>query len=336
MSESAITLTAREPEDLLAMAPVVLGFVPRDSVVMLTFGARRPFHARVDLPDRPDELPELVSVLLEPARHHGVRRVVLLVYTADADWAEAVTGALAPAFAAAGIEVLSRLAADGRRWWALPRARADDPGWPYDVSAHPFLAKAVLHGLVTLGSRAELAETLEPDPQEVASVAELVGDLPPLAVERRQGEARWAAALVRRCTTDGGRPGAAALARLLVGMRDLRVRDAAWLTMSRADAAAHVEFWRDVVRRTPVPLLPAPASVLGFAAWLSGHGALAWCAVDRSREADPAYRLAELLAEALTCAVPPSSWDAMVAANAAGDRPDLGPARVRRPPAEGH
>ena len=113
MSESAMTLTAREPEDLLAMAPVVLGFVPRDSVVMLTFGARRPFHARVDLPDRPDELPELVSVLLEPARHHGVRRVVLLVYTADADWAEAVTGTLVPAFAAAGIESVADIKA---RW----------------------------------------------------------------------------------------------------------------------------------------------------------------------------------------------------------------------------
>jgi len=31
----------------------------------------------------PDELPELVNVLVEPARHHGVRRAVLLVYTAE-------------------------------------------------------------------------------------------------------------------------------------------------------------------------------------------------------------------------------------------------------------
>jgi len=46
-------------------------------------------------------------------------------------------------------------------------------------------------------------------------------------------------------------------------------------------------------------------------AWLAGQGALAWCAVDRSREADPDYGLAGVLAEALTSAVPPSSWDAM-------------------------
>ena len=34
------------------MVPVVLGFTPTDSLVMLTFGAASPFHARVDLPDR--------------------------------------------------------------------------------------------------------------------------------------------------------------------------------------------------------------------------------------------------------------------------------------------
>ena len=51
------TMTARCPEDLLAMVPVTLGFTPTDSVAMLTFGAVHPFHARVDLPsdDRPFE-----------------------------------------------------------------------------------------------------------------------------------------------------------------------------------------------------------------------------------------------------------------------------------------
>ncbi len=45
------TLTARTPEDLLAVVRVVLGFEPADSIVMLTLGARHPCHARVDLPD---------------------------------------------------------------------------------------------------------------------------------------------------------------------------------------------------------------------------------------------------------------------------------------------
>ena len=55
-------------------------------------------------------------------------------------------------------------------------------------------------------------------------------------------------------------------------------------------------------------MLAPPASLLAFAAWLSGDGALAWCAIDLARQADPDYSLANLLAEALEGAVPPSAW----------------------------
>ena len=313
-NDSSMTLTARNPEDLLAMVPVVLGFMPHDSVVMLTFGADRSFHARVDLPADPDDLPALVQVLLGPARKHGVRRVVLLAYTDDPDLGEQVTDALRDAFEDGGIEVIGRIACNGRRWWALPRESPDAPGAAYDVSAHPFAAQAVLHGLVTLTSREELAATLAPDPAAVAEVSAALGADPrPPGTDQRAAEASWAAALLRRSAAEGSRPDAETVARLLTGMRDLAVRDAAWLTMSRADATAHVELWRDIVRRTPTQWLAAPATILGFAAWLAGQGALAWCAVDRGREADPAYHLAKMLAETLTAAIPPSTWDTISA-----------------------
>jgi hypothetical protein len=51
-----------------------------------------------------------------------------------------------------------------------------------------------------------------------------------------------------------------------------------------------------------------PRRSSGLAAWLSGNGALAWCAVDRSVESDPDNSLAELVGELLSRAVPPSSW----------------------------
>jgi hypothetical protein len=71
-----------------------------------------------------------------------------------------------------------------------------------------------------------------------------------------------------------------------------------------------VAFWTDVVRRTPEPLVPAPASLLAFAAWLAGHGALAWCALDRVFAVDPDYRMAAYLAQALEHALPPEVWEA--------------------------
>ena len=70
-----------------------------------------------------------------------------------------------------------------------------------------------------------------------------------------------------------------------------------------------MRFWSDVVRRGPTPLLAAPAALLAFAAWQAGHGALAWCALDRCGEADARYPLAELVTHALERAVPPDVWE---------------------------
>ena len=87
------------------------------------------------------------------------------------------------------------------------------------------------------------------------------------------------------------------------------MRDVAWAEMTHANAGAHVDLWRDVVRRTPLELRAPAAALLGFAAWLSGDGALAWCAVERAQEAEPGYGLASLLTQVLAGALPPSSWE---------------------------
>ena len=159
MTATPATLTARTPDDVLAMVPVVLGFVPTESVAMLTFGAARPFHARVDLPRARDEIPEVVSSLLDPARGHGVRRALFVVYTGDARMAAATVRALSRAFERSRIDVVDALRADGERWYPAVGTRPGVPPWGvrYDVSAHPFLARAVVDGRVTYTSREELA-----------------------------------------------------------------------------------------------------------------------------------------------------------------------------------
>lgn len=303
---------ARGPEDVLALVPVVLGFVPSDSVVMLTFGAQQAFHARVDLPEDPDSTPALVDALLGPAVRHRVRRVVLVVYSGDARGGTRVARSLARAFARAGIDVAEALRADGERWYAVlggRRGRGGVPEWgvPYDVSAHPFLARAVVEGLVTHASRDELARTLAADPGRVAAVEAATGTL---ADQRpsRVADGSWVRQLVSRCVGSGEVATDAEVARLLHAVLDLRVRDAGWCLMTRESAGDHVRFWTDVVRRAPLPLLAAPAALLGFAAWLAGQGALAWCALDRCAESDPDYSMADLLGQALTNAVPPSTW----------------------------
>jgi hypothetical protein len=308
------TLRARSPEDLLAAVPCVLGFRPSDSVVMLTFTGAPPgqtFHARVDLPTDARDHPEVVALLLEPVLRHRVERVAFVLYTDDAAAAAALAEALLGVFEAEGIDVVDVLRADGRRWFGLrPGAATGGPGRPYDDRSHPFRAQAVLDGRVTLESRDELAATLVGTDLAALAAVGAAAEARPSDPRHRRTEARWVrAALVR--ALDGrsdDRLTDAEVGRLLAACRDVQVRDVAWALMSREDARRHVEVWRDVVRRCPTDLLAAPASLLAFAAWLAGDGALAWCALDRCALADPDYRMAGLVAHTLEQALPPSVW----------------------------
>ena len=304
---SSTTLTARSPEDLLAMVPVVLGFVPSDSVVMLTFGAEHTFHARVDLPEGSHELPHVVAALLDPALQHRVRRVVFVIYSRHERRAQRAGRAVVSAFEGSGIVVVDALRADGQRWFPLRGGHLGAParGTPYDVSAHRFLAQSVVDGRVTHGSRAELAATLAADPEAVRRTTELLAAHVPA-----DDDPDWVRDQVARHVTEGSTPTLADAARLLGALADDRVRDVVCALMTRQTAAEHVRLWTVVLRGAPEPSVPAPAALLGFAAWLAGDGALAWCAIDCCTRADPDYGLAQVLAEILTRAVPPSVWEA--------------------------
>jgi hypothetical protein len=298
------TLTARSAEDLLALVPVVLGFEPDDSIVMLTLDAHQTFHARVDLPPDRRGVAEVVEVLLEPAVRHGARAVVLLLYTADDDLARAVVrrvrrgpGGRVPALAEA-------LRVDRGRWYPLLRRRRDlgATGVPFDVSSHPFVVEAVVAGRVLHGSRAALAATLRPDPAAVAAIA---------AARVTPGSAAWVARVIEEWVPRDDPPPDDVTARLLASIAVPRVRDVAWTSVPRAAARDHARFWEGLVRRAPDELVAHAAAVLALCAWVAGDGALAWCAVDRAREEDADHSLARLVADLLTAAVPPADWEVM-------------------------
>ncbi|HET8961206.1 DUF4192 domain-containing protein [Nocardioides sp.] len=298
------TLTLRSPEDLLAAAPVVLGFVPTDSAVMFTFDGPSCFHARVDLPSCADQVDPCVESLLAPSVQHQVARVLFLLYTDDPARADRVAHRLVRSFRAAGIEVIDVLRADGHRWFPLLRPRRSVPtaGVVYDVSAHPFAAESVLRGRVTHRSRADLEATVAPDPAAVTGVAAALRDVTP-------ADPRWLRATVAHHLAAGTVPADDEAARVLTGLDDVVARDASLALLTRDSAEAHARLWGDLVRRAPTGLVAPVAAMLGLAAWLSGNGALAWCAVDRSLADDPDHRIAHHLARVLTHAVPPSMWD---------------------------
>jgi hypothetical protein len=300
-------LTARTPEDVLALVPVVLGFEPERSVVMLTFGGRDTFHGRLDLPPPGADEATIdagVRMLLDPARHHRVHRVLFVVYGDDDTTSRRTVRALRRSFTCAGIEVVEVLRTQHGRWFAPGAPRH---GVPYRVDDHRFRAQAVLDGIVIHGSRADIELSLRP----VADLVDRTRDALATAGVASADEVADLVAMRLRTGrfTDGE------LARVLLattGAAGGPGRDACWTGLGRDQAESAVRLWTDAVQRSPEELVDAPAAVLAWCAWLAGHGALAWCAVDRCREVRPDHPLAEVVDELLTRAVPPATWVELV------------------------
>ena len=316
---------ATSPEDLLALVPSLLGFHPEDSLVVLTVGlAGEPVHARVDLPRDPREVDGLAAHLTGVAVRNGVTHVAVVAYTDDAPLARTVVEALLARLHGESVALVCSVRADGERWWAMAvGGDTDAPGTRYDVRSHPLMVAAVVEGAVVLGSRQELAASLEVGDAAEARVISAHADAVvarlrhaatrsgEVGAARRLlgGESRWVAHRVRRFLDDGERLDGRDVARLVALMAlSYGIRDVAWAEISRTNAVRHVDLWRDVVRRAPASLRAAPASLLGFAAWQSGNGALAWCAVECAQEAEPGYSMAGLLTQVLAGGLPPSAW----------------------------
>lgn len=302
-------LTARGPEDLLAAVPVVLGFHPRESLVMLTFGAARSFHARLDLPPPGDApaLADTVDALLAPSRAHGVDHVVFVVYVDDPAPAARLAAALVPAFVAEGIVVADVLRADDGHWRRVPlRAGAGETSAvAYSTGAHPFAAQAVFEGRVTHASREELRDTLRRDSDTEERWRALMARRP----EPGPADEARARALVASWVRSSAVPDDEGAAQVLRVLARVDVRDALLYSVTHATASDHLRVWSALLRGAPDAQVPDTAAVAAFCAWQAGDGALAWCALDRCLEVDPEHALGSCLAECLARAVPPTTWE---------------------------
>lgn len=295
----------RTEEDLLALAPAVLGFWPDQDVMMQTYGAARSFHARTDLPfgASEDQARAMAAAFVGPAVRFEVDAVALLFTAADLEDADRVWPTLREEFHRAGILVICAIAADGERYRRLDEHPAGGPRGrlrAYDVSDHPIVLQALLEGRIGYGSRAEMVAALEPDPSRVSAVVRAERE----AGRRGRQLSTSALVAVAHAIYDPVPPNPVEVADLL------RVidRDAAWLQLcgdGGPPAEEACRFWAAVLPQTPDEYVADVASVLGFAAWRRGDGAMAWVAVDRARRAEPGHESAERLAGLLEEAVPP-------------------------------
>lgn len=332
------------PGELAQAIPYLLGFHPRDSLVLVGLRQGRVgVTARVDLSDVIDPVdPVSLPAILTAMTRSEVSRVVALVYDDGAadpssrqamPWAELAED-LSLAADSVGVELGEAALVSGGRIWSF---LCDNPsccppeGRPVETDS-AIAASAAYAGLVALPDRASLAALLARRlAPEVAAergaklaAAERAGRLGG-CTERT--ETRVICAVARSFD----RPGSTEelsdeqRTRFALALRRIEVRDAVWIAVDEGRVDGR-PLWRRLATSLPAPWDAGPLFLFGWASYRAGDGALARIAADRALESDPMYSAADILLAALDQAIDPHLLPRL----RPHDRKDTRPARRRR------
>lgn len=352
---SSAALTVREPADLIAAVPYLIGFHPADSVVVV--GLREAtvvFAARADLPDSTasdDIRAAATAQLISIVQRQQVDAAVIVGY-GPAETVNPALDAAADALRRHDISALDALRVTDDRYWSF---FCDDPtccppeGHRIAPGISPLAVAATVAGQVALPDRATLQRQVEPitgaarvalraateraRARRSALLSEApASDLLGARTLRRAGEKTVRLLLDRQ--RRGIPPTDDDVAWLTLALTDLELRDYAWERVT--DEPWQVTFWQDLTRRADPELAAGPASLLAFAAWRCGNGALARVALDRVLDAEPGYSMARLMDDVLVRGIPPEAlgpWpkpDRKGRSGGSGSRPRRRPDGERR------
>ncbi|MEV6768575.1 DUF4192 domain-containing protein [Nocardia sp. NPDC051030] len=320
----------RDPGDLIAAVPAMLGFMPARSLVVTVLRAEPdlPSAATVDVVARMDldglgrvatvELIERVAGIC--LRRHATAALALIVddrATAPTERHNGVRGrkhrdlvhALehrldAEAVPLAGAWAVSAIGPD-LPWWSVvdPPCRGVQP----DPASSLVTLRQVLEGRPMRGSRAELLAMIAVDEvlrDEVASVLDAASaaaaERLAQAVRRADPDSYTRVTLrnVLRQIADigsGAQLDPLELADVAVALRDSTVRDAMFALAPGTHADAAEALWLQLTRALPDPDRAEAAALLGYCAYVRGDGPLAGVALDAALNSDPQHRMAILL-----------------------------------------
>ncbi|MGV0834707.1 DUF4192 domain-containing protein [Mycolicibacterium thermoresistibile] len=304
------------PGALIAALPAVLGFVPEQSLVLVTLeGSELGCVMRVDLSE---DLPEAVQHLAEVAAAAAPDAAIAVIVDRDGatcrmcnDEHRQLAAALTDALARYGIDLLAahvvdRVAAGGR-WHCADGCGAG--GRVEDPFASPLAVAAVLDGRRLYTRRTELLEVIEPasdrNPQlaeAITRTAEERGELRTDAQARRDVQQMITAA--RRIAAGADLP-EAQLCALACALGDGRVRDTLYALAVGDDATNAENLWAWLARTLPEPWRIEALVLLAFTAYARGDGPLAGVSLDAALRCDPDHRMAGMLDSALQSGLRP-------------------------------
>jgi hypothetical protein len=321
-----------DPSELIAAIPHLLGFHPRDSVVLLALhGKGLGLTVRADLVTD-DQAPLLAEHLLTPIARQRPSGVALVVIggdpVPDGELPHRVlVNVIDDVLIGAGLPVVHAAwtteTANGAPWRCY-----DDPlcaGTVADPTASPLAVATVAAGAVTFSSREELAALLTADDPTVlqrrAALLDAADAEHPLSARAVRQRRATLTGLYRAAAVADPELSDSIIAEVASALCDHRVRDACLPWCAGSGAVAAERLWLALVRATPAPERAEPAALLAFTAYLRGDGALASVALEVALEACPHHSLSTLLRAALDGGLPPELLRGVARDAAAALRP---------------
>jgi hypothetical protein len=308
------------PGALIAALPAVLGFVPENSLVLVSLDdGELGSVMRVDLSA---ELVDRVGHLAEIAAAAGPEAAIAVIVDADGahcpgcnEEHRQLCVVLTEALSQHDIELLAAHVVDrvalGGRWHCVDGCGAG--GAVDDPSASPLAAAAVLDGRRLYPRRADLQAVIAvDDPARSAELADAVRlqaakrdvahRADPAGCGRRDVESAMAAA---SRVAGGATLSGAELAGLGCALSDVQVRDTLYALAVGESAGEAESLWALLARTLPPPWRVEALVLLAFSAYARGDGPLAGVSLEAALRCDPDHRMAGMLDTALQSGVRP-------------------------------
>ncbi|MEO7125449.1 MAG: DUF4192 domain-containing protein [Nakamurella sp.] len=316
------------PQGMVAAIPQYLGFIPDESLILLCMqhpNGRVGPVVRVDIP--PPEYTEALLPMLDFAERYASDVAVVCYHegprpTCIDELSDALRARRIPIVAT--LSVRGQRIRDARSKSALQR----DPGIPLldanDVQAVALRSAAALVGRSPLPSRTALAASVGPTTSRNDALIHTAIDAVEheLASEFDEAGRGLTPSLVSIVDTalesvaaeyvDTGCVIISSAARIIALTRHVACRD---LIMARTIAhsdSSIVGLLTTVAAQCPDDVCADLCAVLAGAAYRTGDGALAHCALDRALNAQATHRMSMLLRSAIDAGIPPSALDVLV------------------------
>jgi hypothetical protein len=308
------------PGAVIAALPAVLGFVPENSLVLLSIEAGELGSVmRVDLSDA---VADQISHLAEVAAAAGPEAAIAVIIDEDGagcpmcndeyrELCSSLTDELIHRdIVLWAVHVVDRVAVGGR-WHCVDGCGAG--GVIDDPSASPLAAAAVLDGRRLYARRADLQAVIAVDDRarsaaltgliaEQAALREETRRNDPDACVRRGVEAAMSAAAA---VADGEQISDPDLAGLACALADVEVRDTLYALAVGHSAGDAESLWALLSRSLPTPWRAEALVLLAFSAYARGDGPLAGVSLEAALRCDPGHRMAGMLDTALQSGLRP-------------------------------